>query len=103
MNYPVPTSIQLRAVLRALRQGRGLTQQQTGDLLGVNQKRLATIEKTPGVTSFDQVSRLVTALGGRLVVEVAQPSMPDKAPVSQKTKGRKSANATKSVVASENW
>lgn len=70
MNYPVPTSPQLRAVLRGLRKSRALNQTQVGQLLGVNQKRAARIENAPGVTSFDQISRLVAALGGRLVIEV---------------------------------
>jgi HTH-type transcriptional regulator/antitoxin HipB len=73
MNYPVDTPIQLRAVLRALRQSRRLTQTELGTLLGVSQKRIARIEAAPDVTSFDQISRLVSAMGGRLVVEdVAQ-------------------------------
>ena len=70
MNYPVPTSPQLRAVLRGLRKSRALNQTQVGQLLGVNQKRAARIENVPGVTSYDQISRLVAALGGRLVIEV---------------------------------
>ena len=72
MPYPVNTSIQLRAVLRALRQSRDLTQADVGQLLGVNQKRIARIENAPGVTSFDQIARLIAALGGRLVVETAE-------------------------------
>jgi HTH-type transcriptional regulator/antitoxin HipB len=71
MDYPVTTSAQLRAVLRALRQSQRLSQTQAGQRLGVNQKRLARIEAAPGVTSFDQIARLVSALGGRLVVSVA--------------------------------
>ena len=72
MNYPVDTPMRLRAVLRALRRSRSLTQEQTGKLLGVNQRRAAKIEGNPGVTSFGQVSRLVSALGGRLVMEVRE-------------------------------
>ncbi|MSU48004.1 MAG: helix-turn-helix domain-containing protein [Opitutus sp.] len=71
MNYPVTTSLQLRAVLRALRQSRALSQTQVGHLLGVSQKRIAAIENAPGVTGFDQMARLVAALGGRLVIEAA--------------------------------
>jgi HTH-type transcriptional regulator/antitoxin HipB len=70
MNYSVTTSLQLRAVLRGMRKARGLTQAQAGQLLGVNQKRAARIERAPGVTSFDQIARLVAALGGRLVIEM---------------------------------
>ena len=73
MNYPVNTSLQLRAVLRALRQLRKLNQAEVGQLLGVNQKRVARIENAPGLTSFDQIARLVTALGGRVVIETPEP------------------------------
>jgi HTH-type transcriptional regulator/antitoxin HipB len=70
MNYPVATSQQLRAVLIGMRKARALSQAQVGQLLGVNQKRAARIESAPGVTSFDQIARLVAALGGRLVIEM---------------------------------
>lgn len=69
MSYPVTTSAQLRAVLRALRQSRQWSQAAVGQLLGVNQKRVARIESSPGKTSFDQIARLVSALGGRLAIE----------------------------------
>ena len=69
MNYSVATSLQLRSVLRALRRARALSQAQVGQPLGVNQKRIAAIESAPGVTGFDQIARLVAALGGRLVIE----------------------------------
>ena len=72
MNYPVPTSQQLRAVLVAMRKARALSQAQVGQLLGVNQKRAARIESAPGVTSFDQISRLVSFLGGRFVIEMKE-------------------------------
>jgi len=79
MNYPVNTSIQLRAVLRALRHLRKLTQADVGQLLGVNQKRVARIENAPGLTSFDQIARMVTALGGRVTIEApnAEPPVTD--------------------------
>lgn len=69
MDYPINTSAQLRAVLRGLRQARGLSQADTGARIGVNQKRIARIEAAPGVTSFDQIARVVSALGGRLVIQ----------------------------------
>lgn len=69
MRYPLETSQQLSAVLRGLRQSRQLTQAQLGEQLGVNQKRVARIEAAPGVTSFDQISRLVALMGHRLVLE----------------------------------
>jgi HTH-type transcriptional regulator/antitoxin HipB len=69
MNYPVDTPLQLRAVLKSLRKSRGLTQAQLGAKLGLSQKRVAGIENNPQVTSIDQISRLVSLLGARLVVE----------------------------------
>ena len=71
MDYPIATSAQLRAVLRGLRKARGLSQADTGARIGVNQKRIARIESMPGVTSFDQIARVVSALGGRLVIQDA--------------------------------
>ena len=70
MTYPVTTPGQLRAVLQALRRARTLTQVELGERVGVSQKRIARIEGDPGVTGFDQIARLVAALGGQLVIEV---------------------------------
>ena len=70
--YPVDTPQQLRTILRSLRHARGLTQAQLGQMLGVSQKRIARIEAAPEVTAFDQIARMVAAMGGRLVLETAQ-------------------------------
>lgn len=69
MDYPVGTTTQLKAVIRALRKQRQLSQAELGQLIGVNQKRIAKIEATPGVTNFDQIARIVSVLGGRLVIQ----------------------------------
>ena len=69
-NYPVSIPIQLSQTLKALRHASGLSQEEAGRLMGVNQKRLARIEAAPERTSFEQISRLVTALGGRLEVSI---------------------------------
>lgn len=69
MNYPVNAPLQLRAVLKSLRKSRGLTQAQLGAKLGLSQKRIAGIEKNPQVTTFDQISRIVSLLGARVVIE----------------------------------
>ncbi len=66
--YPVNTPQQLRTILRTLRQSRGLTQEQLGQMLGVSQKRIARIEAAPELTSFDQIARMVSALGCHLAV-----------------------------------
>ncbi len=70
--YPVDTPQQLHTILRTLRQSRGLTQTQLGQLLGVSQKRIARIEAAPEVTAFDQIARMVSAMGCRLVIEEPQ-------------------------------
>ena len=102
MNHPVATAPQLRAVLKGLRKARGLSQAQVGQLLGVNQKRAACIEAAPGVTSFDQIARLVTALGGRLVVELPDTPAPTPAtPLSAKKS--KAATTTKRSAAADTW
>jgi HTH-type transcriptional regulator / antitoxin HipB len=69
MNYAISTPAQLQAVLRALRESRSLSQAQLGERIGVSQRRIATIEAAPGRASFDQLSRIVAALGGRLVID----------------------------------
>ncbi len=68
MNYPIDTPAQAGAVLKALRSAKGLSQAQLGELMGVNQKRIARIEAAPGRTSVAQVAKLVALLGGRLVI-----------------------------------
>ncbi len=89
MDYPVTTPAQLRTVLRALRQTQHLNQTQAGLRLGVSQKRLARIEANPSVTGFDQIARLVSALGGRLVITT--PAVP-RTPEPPKAKGATNAN-----------
>jgi HTH-type transcriptional regulator/antitoxin HipB len=69
MNYPINTPGQARGVLKSLRATKGLSQAQVGQLMGVNQKRIARIETAPGRTSLAQVAKLVALLGGRLVIE----------------------------------
>jgi HTH-type transcriptional regulator / antitoxin HipB len=67
--YAVDTPQQLKTILRTLRQSRGLTQAQLGQMLGVSQKRIARIEAAPEVTAFDQIARIVALLGCRLSID----------------------------------
>ncbi len=80
MNHPMETPAQARAVLKALRKARNLSQAQAGELLGVNQKRIAHIEAAPGRTGLAQVAKLVALLGGRLVVEETRAGNVEKKP-----------------------
>lgn len=101
MNYPVNTSRQLSAILRGMRKSRSLSQLQAGQLLGVNQKRAARIERYPGVTSFDQITRLVAALGGRMVIEMPEnnlPPTPQETPAARKQEGKGSKAHSRPVV-----
>ena len=102
MNYPVTTSQQLRAVLIGMRKARALSQAQVGQLLGVNQKRAARIESAPGVTSFDQIARLVAALGGRLVVEMPDATVPA-TPGHSRDGLKRKADVTAAKVGQDNW
>lgn len=80
--FPIDTPLQLRTILRSLRIARGLTQEELGVLLGVSQKRVARIEAAPELTSYDQIARYVSALGGRLILaelprhEANEPAIP---------------------------
>jgi HTH-type transcriptional regulator / antitoxin HipB len=94
MNYPVSTAMQLRAVLRGMRKSKSLSQLQLGHLLGVNQKRAAKIERNPGVTSFDQIARLVASLGGRMVIEMTEDFLPTTPPAKPKLKIKKQDKPT---------
>jgi HTH-type transcriptional regulator / antitoxin HipB len=71
MHYPVSTPTQLRGVLRALRESRKVSQAELGKRIGVSQRRIATIEANPGRASFDQLSRLIAALGARVAIEAS--------------------------------
>jgi HTH-type transcriptional regulator/antitoxin HipB len=75
--YPIETPQQLRTLLKAMRQSSRLTQTELGTRLGVSQKRIARIEAEPGVTSFDQMTRLVAAMGYRFVLEEIPAPKPD--------------------------
>ena len=69
--YSVDTPQQLRTILRSMRQASGLTQAQLGERIGVTQKRIARIEAAPEVTAFDQIARMVAAMGYRLMIDEA--------------------------------
>ena len=72
MNYGIATPSEARAVLRALREGRKLTQAQVGQRLGLSQKRIARIESSPQRIKVDQLAKLIAVLGGRLVIEYSE-------------------------------
>ena len=67
--YSVDTPQPLRTILRSMRQASGLTQTQLGERIGVTQKSIARIEAAPEVTAFDQIARMVAAMGYRLMID----------------------------------
>jgi HTH-type transcriptional regulator / antitoxin HipB len=72
MDYFLQTPAQLSSHLRALRKAKGLSQAQLGALLGLDQTRIARIERNPAVVSIDQLFRVLSALGVRLVLRPAE-------------------------------
>ena len=66
--FIVKTIPQLAAHLRSLRKSRGLTQAQLGAIIGVDQTRIAKIERNPGSVSADQLLQLLAALGVQLTL-----------------------------------
>lgn len=76
MNYAVSTPAQLKTILRAMRDSRNMSQVELGKRIGVSQRRIAAIEAAPGRASFEQLSRIVAALGARLVIDDLSEKIP---------------------------
>lgn len=92
MDYPIKLGAQLKEQLRSLRKARGLSQADVGALLGVNQGRIADIESKPGSVGFDQVMKVVSALGAELVLrDLAPPSTAPQSP--ERTRAQTTATA----------
>lgn len=66
--YPIRFPGQLRQHLQALRKKRGLTQADVAALIGVSQARIAEIEANPGVVSFEQLMKLLSAVGVTVIL-----------------------------------
>jgi HTH-type transcriptional regulator/antitoxin HipB len=64
------TPAQLADHLRSFRKARGLTQAELGKLTGVNQARIAKIERDPTRMSVGQLLQLLAALAVRVLLEV---------------------------------
>jgi HTH-type transcriptional regulator/antitoxin HipB len=63
------TPAQLSVHLRSLRKARCLTQAQLGALIGLEQTRIAKIERDPSLVSIGQLMQLLSALQVRVVLE----------------------------------
>jgi transcriptional regulator with XRE-family HTH domain len=67
------TPQQLAEHLRSFRRSRGLTQAGLGRLVGLDQTRIAKIERDPRVVSLGQLMKLLAVLGVRILLEPAEP------------------------------
>lgn len=63
------TPAQLSIHLRSLRKARGLTQASLGALVGLDQTRIAKIERDPRLVSLGQLMKLLSALRVRVLLE----------------------------------
>ena len=66
------TPAQLADQLRSLRKSRGLTQAALGALMGLDQTRIAKIEREPWLVSVGQLLQLLAALRVRVLLEPLQ-------------------------------
>jgi HTH-type transcriptional regulator / antitoxin HipB len=72
--HTLQTAAQLAIHLRSLRKSRELTQAQLGALVGLDQTRIAKIERNPGLISVDQLLKILTALGVQIILQPRTPS-----------------------------
>jgi HTH-type transcriptional regulator/antitoxin HipB len=69
MAFHVHTPAQLSAHLRSLRKSRKLTQAQLGAKVGLDQTRIAKIERDPRSVSAGRLFEILAALGVSVVLE----------------------------------
>ena len=72
MDYLIQTPNQLASHLRSLRRAHHLTQAQLGTLVGLDQTRIAKIEKDPRRISVEQLVKVLNALGVRMLLQSAK-------------------------------
>lgn len=70
------TPAQLSEHLRSLRKAKGLTQAALGALVGLDQTRIAKIERDPSVVAVGQLMKLLAALQVRLLLQPQEKSKP---------------------------
>ena len=69
MTYVIQIPSQLPSHLRALRKTKGLTQAELATRVGVDQTRIAKIERDPLSVSVKQFLQILSALGVQLTLE----------------------------------
>ena len=85
MDYLLQTPAQLATHLRSLRKAKSLTQTQLGRLVGLDQSRVAKIERDPRLISVGQLLKILNALGIQVVLQPLQPTAKPKSPRPQGT------------------
>ena len=65
----IQTPAQLASHLRSLRESRGLTQKALGALVGLDQPRIAKIERDPRLVSVGQLMKLLSVLHTRVLLQ----------------------------------
>ena len=73
---PLQTPAQLANHLRSFRKSRGLTQAQLGRMVGIDQSRIARIERNPERVSVQTLLQLLATLRVRLLLDPAEPMKP---------------------------
>ncbi len=68
MGYPINFADQLAQHLKSFRKSRGLTQAQLALHLGVTQSRVADIETNPGKVSLENLLKVLSVLGVRMIL-----------------------------------
>jgi HTH-type transcriptional regulator/antitoxin HipB len=68
MEYHIKTLDQLRPILVGLRKQAKLSQMAVASLLGVSQQSYAKIEANPSTTSFVRLFKILSLLGGEIIV-----------------------------------
>jgi HTH-type transcriptional regulator/antitoxin HipB len=81
MAQSIQNPSQLSAHLRSLRKIQGLTQAQLGAKVGLDQTRIAKIERDPGIVSLQQLLEILAALDVRLALEPRKPTVTKKTSV----------------------
>jgi HTH-type transcriptional regulator / antitoxin HipB len=71
---PLQTPAQLATHMRSFRKARGLTQAQLGRVVGIDQTRIARIEKNPDRLSVHTLLQLLAALRVRVLLQPPDPS-----------------------------
>lgn len=68
MEFLISTPTQLTHALRSVRRARGLSQGETGKLVGLLPKTISALENRPGSTTLDSFLKLLSALDLELII-----------------------------------